>query len=199
MKKIELAQSGPQWHRWRKEGIGGSDACVVAGDVGWMSRQELQHNKLDLLKTEENAPMRTGHQLEPRARKLYELFFGRRMRPSCVEHDTYPWLPASLDGLSEDGQAVLEIKCPSIAAHLKALGGHFPDYKSQPQHQLLVTEAPLLHFWSYSDDEGLSWRDRCALVEMRPESEYQDWLFRREMKFMEELKEVQDLTACSKG
>jgi predicted phage-related endonuclease len=41
MKIIHLEQAGPDWHRWRSQGIGGSDACAVMGDVAWTSPDEL--------------------------------------------------------------------------------------------------------------------------------------------------------------
>lgn len=38
MPKIhDLSQSGPEWHKWRAGGLGGSDAPALLGEVQWTS------------------------------------------------------------------------------------------------------------------------------------------------------------------
>jgi putative phage-type endonuclease len=189
VKIVTLPQEGPEWHRWRSGGLGGSDAPIIAGDVGWTTPEELLRAKLAGETAEETEAMRRGKRLEPLARQLYELLAGRKMTPCCVVHDDYPWLRASLDGLSDDWQLVLEIKCPrSDGPHRTALAGAVPAYyRAQLQHQLLVTGAPLLHYWSYTDSVTFAPDDRVALVEVLPDREYQEWLFKKEQEFMQSL------------
>jgi putative phage-type endonuclease len=188
MRIVELEQSGPAWHEWRAAGIGGSDACVVAEDVQWTTPAELLQVKLGRRTVAENERMARGKRLEPVARRLYIELTGNLVRPCCVVHDHYPWLRASLDGLSEDGRLVLEIKCPSDYAHGKALRGYYPDYyKAQLQHQLMVTGAPLLHYWSYTDSPKFPGRDRAALVVVEPDPAYQQELLRKERRFYQRM------------
>ena len=42
MPKIErLQQNTPQWHRWRQQGLGASDAPVVMGDAAFKTTRML--------------------------------------------------------------------------------------------------------------------------------------------------------------
>jgi len=189
MKKVELEQSGPEWHQWRSGGIGGSDAGVLMGTNPWMNEDQLTESKEGRLVVAENERMARGKRLEPIAREKYTEVTGIHVRPVCVVHDKVPWLRASLDGLSEDNQIVLEIKCPSNYAHKKALWGRIPDYyTAQVQHQLLVTGCPLLHYWSYTDDEYFPKDSRHALVVVHPDFEYQEKLFYREWEYIKSRK-----------
>src|SRR5690606_5098444 len=109
-----------------------------------------------------------GTDLEPKARALYELEHELDMYATLVEHDTYPFLRASLDGFNEQARTVLEIKCPGKEDHEKAVKGEVPEkYFPQLQHQLLVANAVEAHYWSY-DGNGST-----ALVTVKPNKEYQ--------------------------
>src|SRR5262249_277338 len=142
MKIINLDQHGPQWLKWRQEGIGGSDAAGIMGDSPWSSAGKVIQQKITGRGPEETARMTRGKILEPQAREKYQLLSGIGVRPVCVVHDEYEWLRASLDGLSEDGETVLEIKCPGPKAHYQALKGVVPHYnRAQVQQQLLITGA----------------------------------------------------------
>jgi putative phage-type endonuclease len=186
---LDLEQAGPAWHRWRSQGIGGSDACVILEDVRWTTPEELVEIKLGRRVVEENDRMRRGKALEPEARRLYQDLYGIRVRPVCVVHDDYEWLRASLDGLSLDGTVVLEVKCPSAHAHAKALKGQYPSYyRGQLQHQLLVTGAQELHYFSYRPEPDLAPRDRAARVVVHPDPKLQRRLFEREKRFWENLR-----------
>ena len=195
-KVLNLDQSGPDWHKWRADGLGGSDACAVMGDVGWTSPDELMEIKLGFRHVQANEAMERGKRLEPDARALYQSVTGNLVRPVCVQHDEYPWLRASLDGLSLDEKLVLEIKCPlNPSNHRKTFRGHYPAYyKAQLQHQLLVTGAEVLHYWSYYPDDGQFAPERqYRLVEVHPDREYQKKLFRRERAFWERLKKMRQV------
>jgi putative phage-type endonuclease len=190
MKILDISQEGPGWAAWRKEGLGGSDAGHVMGGFPWTSRAALWAQKRGGEVVEENEAMARGKRLEPEARLLYQQLTGLRCRPVCVQHDAYPYLRASLDGLSEDGRVVLEIKCPTKEGkHRDALGGKYPDYyKAQLQHNLLVTGAPLLHFVSYHPD--FVSEDRLALIPVEPDGAYQEELLERERNEWEKLQEA---------
>lgn len=169
-------------------GIGGSDAPAILNESPFTSSDELMDIKTGKKTVVENYRMRRGKKLEPEARVKYMEITGIRSHPCCVVHDEYPWLRASLDGLSEDKQIVLEIKCPSNRTHEKALQGHVPHYYyAQTQHQLLVTGCQILHYWSYTDSGEFPEEERVALVKVSPDPEFMDRLFRREKAFWEQL------------
>ena len=201
MKRVDLDQAGPSWHKWRKGGLGGSDACAVMGDVGWTSPDELMENKLGMREFAESARMARGKELEPEARRLYCERHGVQMEPVCVEHDQHPCLRASLDGLSPDGSLVLEIKCPSYAGHKKALWGIYPDYyRAQLQHQLMVTGAARLHYASYRPDPAEFQADEyLAVLEVLPDPEYQARLMEAELAFWERKKALEARLGKGRG
>jgi putative phage-type endonuclease len=110
-----------------------------------------------------------GNLLEPMARADYELMYGVEAPPILAVHKDYPWLRASLDGYHEG--TVLEIKCPSAADHAAALAGQVPEkYFWQCQHQLFVTGAERVHYYSFDGRKG-------ALVELKRNYDAMDRLF----------------------
>ena len=105
-KLVELQQNTSEWHAWRHKGIGASDANKAISKRG-MSRAQLLEEKRASEPPKDsfsNEAMDTGTKLEPKARRRYNEKYGAKVRPVCVQSTQYPWLRASLDGLSEDGQ-----------------------------------------------------------------------------------------------
>jgi putative phage-type endonuclease len=98
----------------------------------------------------QNAAMARGTALEPEARKRYNAKTSRDVRPVCLQSCQYNWLRASLDGLSSDGEVVVEIKC-GRAAYWNAAKTRkvSSDYYGQVQQILAVTNLQLLDFWCY--------------------------------------------------
>ena len=169
MPRIErLHQNTPEWHRWRMQGIGASDAPVVMGDAPFRTRRFLWSVKTGLARESAVGPAaRRGRALEQTARGAYERHTGIPMEPLCMVHDRLEWMRASLDGLSFDGSTALEIKCPWRDRDLDTLrAGRIPThYHAQVQHQLEVSSAEELHYWSFDGKAG-------TLVRVRPDREY---------------------------
>lgn len=203
MRILNLEQNSSEWLIWRSGGIGASDATIIMGLSPWFSRDQLMERKVREYrerasgvkstrqpsgKQADNGAMARGHRLEPLARDLYASLTGIRVRPVCIIHDELEWHRASLDGLSEDNQIPLEIKCVNLQDHMAAVEGCVPvKYVPQVQHQLFDTGLPLLHYWSYSDNRSLAPRQRAALVPVKPCLEYQTKLLAEESKFWREL------------
>ena len=62
-------------------------------------------------------------------------------------------LRASVDGLSDDGSMVVEIKCGNSVYRKTAASGRIPDYYyGQLQHVLAVTGLASIDFWCYLPD-----------------------------------------------
>ncbi len=149
-KLVELQQNTSEWHAWRHKGIGASDANRAISKRG-MSRARLLVEKRASDPPEDsytNEAMDLGTELEPEARLRYNEKYATNVRPVCVQSTQYPWLRASLYGLSEDGNLVVEIKC-GARVHEQALKRFPVQYKPQVQHILAVTGLPSLHFWCY--------------------------------------------------
>ena len=115
MPRIEqLHQNTPDWHRWRLQGIGASDAPVIMGDGAFKTPRTLWSIKTGRMREDAaGLAARRGRELEGLARQVYEQQTGTQMEPLCLVHDELQWMRASLDGLSFDGAIVLEIKCPT--------------------------------------------------------------------------------------
>ena len=180
MPRIErLKQNTPEWHRWRLQGIGASDAPVVMGDAPFRTRRYLWSVKTGLARESGVGPAaRRGRALEYTARIAYERHTGIQMEPLCLVHDGLEWMRASLDGLSFDGAIVLEIKCPwRNRDHAALREGRIPaHYYAQVQHQLEVSGAAELHCWSFDGKAG-------TLVTVRHDREYVAKLLETETAF----------------
>jgi putative phage-type endonuclease len=180
MPRIErLQQNTAEWHRWRLQGLGASDAPVVMGEAPFRTRRFLWSVKTGLGKENAAGPAaRRGRALEGAARSVYERQMGIQMEPLCLVHDRLEWMRASLDGLSFDGSIVLEIKCPWGRRDQPELReGRIPiHYYAQVQHQLEVSGARELHYWSFNGARG-------TLVQVQPDREYIGRLIEAETTF----------------
>jgi putative phage-type endonuclease len=186
MAKIErLHQNTPEWHRWRMQGIGASDAPVIMGETAFKTPRTLWSIKTGRTQEGSAGPAaRRGRELERFARRAYERHTGIQVEPLCMVHEEFEWMRASLDGLSFDGSTLLEIKCPlSPRDRASAVQGRIPSqYHAQLQHQLEVSGAELAHYWSFHGSDGV-------LVEIHPDKEYAKRLKEAEAAFWQLVKE----------
>jgi len=175
-----MQQNSPDWSDWRRGGLGSSDAPVVMGDSRWMTRRTLWEIKTRRSREAErdDVAIRRGRALEAAARAAYEARTAEIMEPHCVSHDHLSWMRASLDGLNFERSLVLEIKCPlNRRDHDLAAEGRIPThYYAQLQHQLEVSRARELHYWSFDGRRGV-------LVKVFPDEGYIERLVRSEAEF----------------
>lgn len=150
---IDIEQGCPAWHALRKKKITATDACVIMGASHWKTRIQLYHEK----KSNDspippNERMQRGIDLEPIARDLFILKTGVVVKPAVAVLD---WAMASLDGMSEDRQCIVEIKCPGDKDHQTALQGKVPDhYYPQVQHQIYVMGVNEAKYFSFDGTDG---------------------------------------------
>jgi putative phage-type endonuclease len=94
--------------------------------------------------------MARGTALEPEARRAYIAQCGKPVQPACLQSNAYDWLRASVDGITPNLDAVVEIKCGESVYRKTSLSGCAPDYYyGQFQHILAVTGLPAIDFWCY--------------------------------------------------
>lgn len=156
---VPLEQGTDRWLRWRREGIGASEAAAVLGCSPFTTRERLLVEKTaggvtaEVFSPARTFAMRRGQRLEPVARAAYVRRTGRRVAPICLESVDRAWLRASLDGWDEERTRPLEIKCPGLRAHAEALAGRVPPhYYAQLQHILAVTGCGAIDYFSYRED-----------------------------------------------
>ena len=186
MPRIErLHQNTPEWHRWRRQGIGASDAPVIMGETPFKTPRALWSIKTGHSQEGPGGPAaRRGREMERFARRVYERQTGIQVEPLCLVHHEFEWMRASLDGLSFDGSTLVEIKCPlSLRDRRSALEGRIPfQYYAQLQHQLEVSKAERAHYWSFHGTDGI-------LIEIHPDREYAKRLVETEAVFWQRVKE----------
>ena len=186
MPRLErLHQNTPEWHRWRRQGIGASDAPVIMGETPFKTPKTLWSMKTGRLQEDPAGPAaQRGRELERFARLAYERQTGILMEPLCLVHQEFEWMRASLDGLSFDGSTLLEIKCPlSLRDRASAQEGRVPSqYHAQLQHQLEVAGAERAHYWSFHGTDGI-------LIEIGPDRDYAKRLVEAEAAFWQLVKE----------
>lgn len=155
---VDIEQEGPEWHAFRAEGFGGTDAGVILGLNPYETVQSIYHAKTTPEYTKEFSDsgmvaMQHGKNLEDTARTAFSSIIGVEFTPTCAIHNEYSFIRSSLDGISNDYTTLLEIKCPyrysNFEKHCDAI---LPYYYAQAQHQMLTTGANLLYFGSYFHD-----------------------------------------------
>lgn len=153
-----MEQNTPEWFEHRKKGIGSSDVPVIMGVSPYRTPLQLWEEKTGVRETtfEGNYATERGHNLEGVARQIYSVQTGNNPEPVSLVHPKFPYIRASLDGLDKPTNIVLEIKAPGKADHALAKEGKVPEkYFWQVQHQLLVADSHLAHYWSFDGVEGV--------------------------------------------
>jgi predicted phage-related endonuclease len=101
--------------------------------------------------------MARGTALEPQARTAYEALTGNIMQPLVLVEGDYS---ASLDGLTFEGDLLVEIKCPykgqGSSLWQQVAAGEIPaHYRWQLEHQFMVSKASKGHLYVFDGAEGL--------------------------------------------
>lgn len=154
---IKLPQGSPEWLAYRLAKRNASESAAVLGLSPWMTPYQLWLVKTGRQQTAITAAMQRGTDLEPLARLVYEQQTGLVMQPLVLEAEAYS---ASLDGMTLEGDLVLEIKCPARGTCSKlwhsVAAGEIPEhYQVQIQHQLMVSGAQMAHLWVFDGERGL--------------------------------------------
>lgn len=148
MKLIRVTQSSPQWHDWRRTGVTASDVSCLFGQNPYKTEWKLWAEKTGVRAEDDimgNPYVRRGKALEHMLREHVVDDLDVGIMPVCVEHDTIPYLKASLDGIDRHRRP-WEFKVPS-PGNYEEVRQHgissdpAKQYYFQVQHQLLVTGA----------------------------------------------------------
>lgn len=189
-----------EWHAWRQNGIGGSDAPIIAADAGLLTDKPAwmkSANWLYLIKTGQkeqedlsnNPAVRRGKENEEPARRLFEEQTGILLSPCFGEMDPYDFVRSSFDGMTFEGDLIAEIKVPSQKVHDLAKFGRVVDYyRPQLAHQALTAwghpeqwSSQAIYFISYQPETGdlvyvdKPAKDYRALAEKLLDAEIQFW------------------------
>lgn len=163
---IKLVQGTSEWHAHRARYRNASETAAVMGVSPWQTPYQLWALRTGRSRQEVTPAMARGTALEPQARQAYEELTGQVMQPLVLVEGDYS---ASLDGMTFDGQMILEIKCPMKGRESslwKAVAEEkVPEhYGWQIEHQLMVSGAAMAHLYVFDGKEGL-------LLEILPQPE----------------------------
>lgn len=164
MKIVDLEQGSPQWLEWRKSHPTASYAGCILGTPkysprNWDQLAELYRGERRIYVTK---AMQHGAQMEPIARECAESELGLLFEPAVVVDDD-DFIAASLDGITIDGDVILELKCPykgfesALWSDITNDDVH-PHYVAQVQQQLMVSGAQRCVFAVWVDGT-IEWRD----------------------------------------
>lgn len=132
-----------EWLRWRKKGIGASDAYVIMlGSTKYSNINKIYQDKItDSVEEKTGWAARRGQVMEDRIKSLWEICSGKNYEPKLVVNKEMPFMRVSLDGYCEPLHEILEIKLMNKADHfaLKEYDVVPPEYNIQVQYQMLVT------------------------------------------------------------
>lgn len=170
MKRLSCEQGSLEWLQWRRVIISASDASSIMNCNPYCDRMELRLRKLGFLPDKSNSDaMMRGQLMEPIARDHFHKIYNNLIfTPAVVESSEFLFLGASLDGITDDGKAILEIKC-GVKSHEMAKKGEIPEYyKCQILHQLICTRAEKCFYFSYQSV------DDNVMIEVLPEKDFEE-------------------------
>lgn len=149
-------QNTPEWKEWRRSRIGASDCPIIMGVSPWKTALQLWEEKEGLREEPPmSAAMLRGTSLEETARKAYEKETGLIVIPRVIVHKEIPWMIASMDGMTPEGDHAVELKVPGSKTIIEAIEGIVPVYYYlQIQHQLACNELLDEDYYVYDDNIG---------------------------------------------
>ena len=177
----ELQQNTEEWHKWRQEGIGASEANIIMGKSRFMTKAQLWDEKVNGKKKDEKDNSfitDKGHRLEIKNRAMHEMRTGLEFPDMLAISEQHPFLRASLDGYNEKENIVAEYKyCGEDDFNLVKSGKILEQYKPQVMQQLFVTGAKICHLCVVTeekDENGKAIKDKFkyADVEIEPDLTY---------------------------
>ena len=146
---VDLSQNTPEWHAFRKLHIGASETGAIMGLNPYRSAKDVWQEKVYGKEQPVNDKMRAGTAGEEEARRSYEMLKGFLFAPMVLESTEYPFLSASMDGMSVCMKYAVEIKC-GASSFKKAEAGIIENYYyAQMQQQMFICNLSEIDFYCY--------------------------------------------------
>lgn len=145
MKKLvsTTVLSREEWLKYRKMGIGGSDAGAICGLNPYSSAMQVYHDKISAVtEDEDKEAMRQGRDLEQYVAERFIEATGLKVRRAnaIFMSEKYPFMLANVDRLIVGESAGLECKTVNAYNADKWKDGAVPEhYQIQCHHYMMVT------------------------------------------------------------
>ena len=137
--------SHEDWLKYRKQGIGGSDAGAICGLNPYVSPMSVFYEKISSeVEDYDNESMRQGRDLEEYVARRFMEETGLKVRRSnaMYQNEEYPFMLANVDRLISGENMGLECKTASAYNADKWTGDSVPThYEIQCHHYMAVTGA----------------------------------------------------------
>ena len=147
-----------EWLRYRKKGIGGSDAGAICGVNKYRSAVSVFLDKTTEQTSEfDNEAMRQGRDLEQYVAERFCEETGKKVRRAnaIFSHSELPFMLANVDRLVVGENAGLECKTASaFSADKWADGSIPPEYEVQCNHYMAVTGADACRSYPANEETG---------------------------------------------
>lgn len=171
-----LEQNTKEWHQFRRNHVGASDAAAILGLSPWKKSVQLWEEKTLGWEQSSNSAMKRGQQLEPLALKEFELLAGNLFCPMVGECEIYSFLSASFDGMTFDMDQAVEIKCGHSSFNSAKNGLIPPYYMAQLQHQMHVANLSWIYYYCFNGNDGI-------LMEVKRDEDFIWKMLDKELKF----------------
>lgn len=147
MKKLvsTLNLDKKEWLKYRKSGIGGSDAGAVCGLNPYRTAMQVYQDKVsEEIEEMDNEAMRQGREFEDYVAKRFMEATGKKVRRAnaMFYNEEYPFMLADVDRMVVGENAGLECKTASPYMEDKWKDGNIPlSYQIQCYHYMAVSNA----------------------------------------------------------
>lgn len=137
-----------EWLKYRKQGIGGSDAGAICGMNPYRTAMQVYYDKIsDEIEEFDNEAMRQGREFEDYVARRFMEATGKKVRRAnyMFQDEQYPFMLADVDRMIVGENAGLECKTASPYMADKWQNDKIPlSYQLQCYHYMAVTNAD---FW----------------------------------------------------
>ena len=164
---VQTIGEGPEWHEYRRKGVGGSDVSALVGCSPWTTKRALYYSKMGLDKSSPNPyTLDFGHAMEPFVAAWFQRCFdskykgwlekhlGKQIKsfniyldPWMYKHPIHQFMQANLDYrwecVTTDGElieGVFECKTTTYHTALEKWGDDKvpPYYELQCRHYMAI-------------------------------------------------------------
>ena len=170
-----MLQNSDDWHLWRFGGIGASEAPIIMGVSPYKTAYQLYEEKLGLADYPVNEFVTNlGHEWEAVARARFELETDIIVEPLCIEHETHPWLRASLDAANVEEEIFAEIKYMGLNNFTVVKNSNLPlpHHKPQVDMQFMVTGFKSAYYVCYNLDKEYKEITNYLTIKVVPDVDY---------------------------
>ena len=119
-----------EWLKYRKRGIGGSDAGAICGLNPYRTAMEVYQDKItDVTEDCDNEAMRQGRDFEDYVARRFMEATGKKVRRANAMfcHEEYPFMLADVDRMVVGENAGLECKTANLFMADKWKDGNIPE------------------------------------------------------------------------